>query len=487
MRCDTLIVNTLFWYDYETFGIDARSDRIAQFAGLRTDEQLQVIDAEVTAYCRIPDDYLPDPHSCLLTGIVPQRTLRDGLPEAQFARSVHQELAKPQTCSVGYNSIRFDDEFTRFLLYRNFYDPYAREWRNGNSRWDLIDALRLAHALRPQGIEWPMRDDGTASFRLEDVTSANGLEHSDAHDALSDVRATLATARLLRARQPRLFEYVYRHRDRRSLAKLLDTRARQMVLHVSSKYPSRLGCIALVAPLCPSPHNRREIIVFDLRQDPQVLLQLSAEEIAQRVFTSSEELDEHIERIALKTVRLNRAPVVVPANTLTAEAAERWSIDLARSRDHLALIDGHSDEIAAKLADVYRPPVSESAAADPETALYEGFFTDADRGLLPRVQTAVDAAEFEEISTLFTDTRLREMLFNYRARNLPDTLNAQEQQRWHSHRQARVLQGHSGSRTVMEFRDSVDNLLAQDDLNVNQRRILSQLNEYANTIAATLV
>lgn len=477
-------MNTLFWYDYETFGIDTRRDRIAQFAGVRTDEQLQVVDAEVMAHCRIPDDYLPDPLACLVTGIVPQATLRDGMPEAQFTRCVHHELAKPGTCGVGYNSIRFDDEFTRFLLYRNFFDAYAREWRNGNSRWDLIDAMRLAHALRPQGIEWPVHEDGTVSFRLEDLTSANGLEHSDAHDALSDVRATLATAQLLRARQPRLYDYVYAHRDRRSVAKLLDTNARQTVLHVSSKYPASLGCIALVAPICRPPGNNREVIVFDLRQDPQVLLELPAEEIARRVFTRDDELDE--ERIALKTVRLNRAPVVVPANTLTPEAAERWSIDPVRAQQYLALIDAHSEEIAAKLADAFRPPERDSPSPDPETALYEAFVEDGDRELLPNVQAAASAAEFADIAARFGDQRLREMVFNYRARNLPETLSEREQRQWRDHRRSRLLDGASGSRSLGQFRDAVESQQAREDLTADDRIVLSQLAGYADSVEESL-
>lgn len=479
-------MNTLFWYDYETFGVDTRSDRIAQFAGLRTDEQLAVVDTEVSAYCCIPDDYLPDPHSCLLTGITPQQTLREGVPEAEFAQIVHRQLARANTCSAGYNSIRFDDEFTRFLLYRNFYDPYAREWRDGNSRWDLIDAMRLAHALRPEGIEWPLRDDGTASFRLEELTAANGLEHSAAHDAMSDVRATVATARLLRARQPRLFDFVYRHRDRRSAAKLLDMQEREMVLHVSSKYPARLGCIALVVPLCVSPRNPREVVVFDLRQDPQVLLQLSAEDIAARLFTSSEELGEDVERVALKTVRLNRAPVIAPANTLRADAAERWSIDVERSAERLMLIESHADEIAAKLSVVFQPPVTECAPVEPEAALYEGFLNDADRDLLPRVHTAETAAQFNELAGLFEDHRLRDMVFHYRARNRPATLDARDRARWQQHRSAVLLQGQGERRTLRVFRESLGALEAAGDLSADQRRVLAQLGDYANDIAATI-
>ena len=189
---------SFFWHDYETFGRVPRRDRPAQFAGIRTDADLNEIGQPVMHYCRPSPDSLPDPESCLLTGIVPQTCLEQGLPEHAFAAEIEGALAQPGTIGVGYNTIRFDDEVTRHLFWRNLIDPYAREWQNECGRWDLLDVVRATWALRPEGIEWPRHEDGRPSFKLEHLTQANGIAHEAAHDALSDVRATIALARLIK-------------------------------------------------------------------------------------------------------------------------------------------------------------------------------------------------------------------------------------------------------------------------------------------------
>ena len=194
---------TFLWHDYESFGASPRLDRPAQFAAIRTDAELREIGQPVDLYCRPALDVLPQPDACRITGITPQMAEERGLDEPDFIAAVLGHLGAPGTCGVGYNSFRFDDELTRHTAWRNFHDPYAREWQNGCSRWDLIDTVRMTYALRPDGIEWPRREDGHPSFRLEHLAAANGLEQEKAHDAVSDVRATIALARLVRDRQPR--------------------------------------------------------------------------------------------------------------------------------------------------------------------------------------------------------------------------------------------------------------------------------------------
>ncbi len=227
-------MTTLYWHDYETSGIDPRFDRPMQFAGVRTDEDLNIIGEPLMIYCKPSGDYLPHPQAALVTGLTPQLAEKEGLNEAEFIKQIHDELAAPGTCGVGYNSLRFDDEFTRFTLFRNFYDAYAREWQSGNSRWDIIDMVRLTRALRPEGIHWPNREDGKPSFRLEDLTAANGIEHSGAHDALADVYATIEMARLIKNAQPKLYDYVFERRRKQALAPLLNLNERKPVVHVLS-------------------------------------------------------------------------------------------------------------------------------------------------------------------------------------------------------------------------------------------------------------
>jgi len=268
---------TIYWYDFETFGINPRRDRAAQFAGIRTDEQLNIIGEPLRMYCKPADDFLPDPMACLITGITPQKALEDGVCEAEFIARIHQQFTIPGTCVAGYNSIRFDDELTRQLLYRNFYDPYEREWKNGNSRWDIIDMLRLCAATRPEGINWPTKEDGSNSFRLDQLSVANGIEHADAHDALADVIATIEIAKLIKTKQPKLFEYVYKLRNKRAVLSEIDMITRKPLLHVSMMYPAKRGCLALVMPICEHPTNKNGIIVYDLREDPDSWKELTVE------------------------------------------------------------------------------------------------------------------------------------------------------------------------------------------------------------------
>ena len=270
---------SFYWHDYETWGATPRLDRAAQFAGIRTDLDFNIIGRPLMVYARPADDFLPHPEACFVTGLTPQECRDKGVPEAEFFMAIHEELARPGTCALGYNSLRFDDEVTRYGFYRNFIDPYAREWQNGNSRWDLIDVVRLTRALRPDGIEWPTREDGVTSFKLEHLSAANGIAHEGAHDALADVHATIALARLIKEKQPKLFDYAFNNRDKRALAKLLDVRARRPLLHVSGKYPAALGHIATVVPLAVHPTNKNEVVVYDLRVDPEPLLTLDADAV----------------------------------------------------------------------------------------------------------------------------------------------------------------------------------------------------------------
>ena len=468
------VPNSLYWHDYETWGANPRLDRPAQFAGLRTDLDFNPLGSPLVLYCRPADDVLPNPEACLITGLTPQRALADGVIEAELFAAIHEQLAQPGTCALGYNTLRFDDEVTRHGLYRNFYDPYAREWQGGNSRWDLIDVVRLTRALRPEGIEWPVRDDGETSFKLEHLTAANGIAHADAHDALADVRATIALARLLRERQPRLYDFAFGHRDKASAAKLLDLRVRELVLHVSSRYPARHGCLAPVVPLIQHPTNKNGVIVYDLRHDPTPLLSLDADAVRRLVYTAAEDLAEGESRIPLKVVHLNKCPVLAPLSTLTPAAAERWAIDIAVAQRHReALLAARN--LSAKLAVVYGdnpfPP-----ATDPDQALYGGFLSDADRVRCDRVRRT-EPERLAPLARELEDARLPELLFRYRARNWPQTLSAQERARWDAWRRARVRDPASGL-TLAEYRKQVARLAIDATLTAEQRAVVSALADW---------
>lgn len=477
---------TFFWHDYETFGRVPRRDRPSQFAGIRTDTELNEVGEPIMAYCQPAPDYLPEPEACLLTGILPQTCLERGLPERQFAEVIHRELSRENTIGVGYNSIRFDDEVTRHLLWRNLMDPYGREWQSGCGRWDLLDVVRCTWALRPEGIVWPTHDDGRPSFKLEHLTQANGLAHEAAHDALSDVRATIALARLIKQKQPRLWDFCLKLRKKDAV--LAEIGVGRPFLHISGMYGVERGCIGVVWPLAPHPSNKNEIIVWDLAEDPAELFALDVPTIRQRLFSKAEELPEGIKRLPLKSVHINKSPIVVGnLKTVSPAMAAQWGLDLARAMKHAerAAAGGHT--MAGMWADIYSRPAPASLP-DVDEDLYGGFVSKEDRLLLDRLRQLSPeqlAQRVAERPPAFEDERLDELLFRYRARNFPNTLNQADQQRWHHHRSARLHEGQGGCLSLSNFFERIDALgeaLAERDDERGQN-ILGALYDYAEQIA----
>ncbi len=438
--------SSIFWYDYETTGINPRCDRPLQVAGIRTDEQLNEIAEPINLYCRLSDDILPHPAACRITGITPQLLEEKGLVEAEFMARVHAELSLPGTCGAGYNSLRFDDEVTRYSLYRNFYDPYAREWQGGNSRWDLIDLVRAAYALRPEGIEWPQDEQGRVSLKLEQLTVANGIDHGQAHDALSDVRASIGLARLLRDRQPRLYDYLYQLRGKARVAE--QVRLLQPLLHVSGRFSGSRHYLAVVLPLAWHPRNRNALIVCDLQNDLQPLLELDAETLRKRLYTRHDELADDELPVPLKLLHINRCPVVAPLKVLRAEDTVRLQLDLAECERRAELLRNQLPLWQFKMADIY---AAEDFVGldDPEQQLYSGFIGDRDRRLCEQVRQAA-AQELAGKAWMFSDERLPELLFRYRARNFPQSLSAEEQQSWRAFCWARLNDDRMGAPNTLD-------------------------------------
>jgi exodeoxyribonuclease-1 len=474
---------TFYWYDYETWGSTPATDRPCQFAGVRTDAALNEIAAPAVLYCRPAEDLLPSPDACLVTGMTPQQAARNGLPETEFARAVQQELSRPGTCSVGYNSLHFDDEVSRHLFYRNLLDPYAHGWRNGNSRWDLIDVLRLAHALRPDGLQWPEHEPGIASFRLEDLTAANGIPHAGAHDALADVRATLALARRLRQVQPRLYNYALTLRDQRRVQELIN--GGRPLLHVSQRYPASRGCIAPVARVAPHPTNPKAVLCFDLRQDPTQLLELSVDALRTRLFTPAGALPPGLERLPLKGVKVNASPMLAPLKTLDPEAAGRWAIDPAQVDRHAQALVGREAALTAKLKAVFERPDESgvpAAAGDPDLMLYSGFFSDADRRRMQRLHD-LSPAELAAEHPRFEDPRLATLLFRMRARSWPETLSEGEREDWDAWRFERLTEPAADSLLGIDaFEQRLAELRAARAADASALALLDALAQWAEQI-----
>ena len=482
--------HTFLWHDYETFGLNPRRERPAQFAGIRTDAELNQIGEPVMLYCQPANDYLPDAESCLLTGITPQLCLQRGVPEHEFAGTIESLLAKPGTIGVGYNSIRFDDEVTRYLFWRNLMDPYAREWQNDCGRWDIQDVVRMAYALRPDGIQWPTKpderkpNDPTAirpSFKLEDLARANGLLHDAAHDALSDVRATIALARLIRTAQPKLFEFCLSlHKKDRVAAELGFPTSQQLAqpfLHVSGMFPSERGCLAVMWPLATHPNNKNEVLAWDLAHDPSELPLLDLTTLRQRLFSKQADLPQGVLRLPIKSVHLNKSPMVVKKlKTLTEDMAAKWKIDIAA-----ALANAEKARALPDMSAIWPELFNriKGNLPDVDEDLYGGFVGNADRRRLNQLRE-LSPAELAVNRVGFDDDRLAELVFRYRARNFAETLTPDERQRWGEHRTARLLEGEGGARNVDAYFAQIDALSETADERADE--ILGALYDYAESV-----
>jgi len=467
---------SLFWHDYETSGINPSFDQPLQFAGIRTNENLDIIGDPIVLFCKPHLDIIPSPQACLVTGISLQQAYSEGLKEPDFISTIHAEMIKPGTCSVGYNSIKFDDEFTRFTLYRNFFDPYEREWKNGNTRWDILDMMRMARALRPEGIEWPNHLDGKPSFKLEDLTRANGIDHSDAHDALSDVYATISIAKLIKSKQPKLFDYLYNIRKKHEVDKIINTNDKRPFFYVSGILPSDNMYGSIMLPLAKHPENKNAMICWNLMKDPSCLINKSVEALQENFFNLhvSERSSDIFTPLIIS---LNKAPAVTPINLITPEIAQKLALDMEICRLNMEKVIQF--DISEKLRQIYQLQIAQSTKSA-ESALYSGFIPKEDIKTLESVRGA-SMEDFSNNSYIFNDNRMNELLFLYRGRNYPESFSQDERKIWKEICRDRLVNGIDGRKSINKTRDEIT-CLKQSLKSEKAITILNQLMEWLSVI-----
>ncbi|MBU2897721.1 exodeoxyribonuclease I [Vibrio hepatarius] len=467
---------TFFFFDYETWGTSPALDRPCQFAGVRTDMDFNIIGEPLVIYCQPPSDYLPSPEAALITGITPQTAVKHGLTEPEFIAQIHQQFSVPNTTSLGYNNIRFDDEVTRYTCYRNFIDPYAWSWQNGNSRWDLLDVMRACHALRPEGINWPENEEGFTSFKLEHLSAANGIEHTNAHDAMADVIATIELAKKVKAAQPKLFDYFLSMRHKRKLNELVDIVNMTPLMHVSGMFGRDCQYTSWVVPLAWHPTNQNAVIVVDLAKDPQPLLDLDVDQLNQRLYTKRSELGPDEPPVPIKLIHLNKCPILAKAKTLTAENAATIGINREQCLHNLDTIK-QNPGIREKLVSLYSIEREYSSKQDIDSQLYDGFFSPADRTSMNIIRET-DPESLGSLDISFHDQRIAPLLFRYRARNFPSTLNDTEQHQWANH-----CQDYFNSR-IQDYILNLENLVHENESDESKVIILKSVYKYVEKLVS---
>jgi len=469
-------MKTFYWYDYETFGISPKTDRISQFAGIRTDENLNILD-EHMFYCKPTHDCLPAPEACAVTGISPQLCEQKGMIEHEFIQKINTEFSTPNTCIVGYNSIRFDDEFTRHTLYRNFIDPYAWHWKNGNTRWDILDVVRLCYALKKDAsLKWVYNDEGKPIFKLDQLSLANGIEHADAHDALADVRATIGIAKIIKETQPQLFDYAFSLREKKTVERKIQLF--EPMLHTSGMYPAEKSCTRLAVALAYHPEYSDRAIVFNLDQDPGLLLELEVEELKALMFTKQSELPKGVERLQIKDLVFNKSPMFVPnVYKLEPKIIEQLQIDMETCLDRLSFIKDNQKAIGKIVQDLYKNDQERIKTIDVDQTLYDGFIDNGDKRIGDQIQTlSVDA--LKDFHPKFKDDKLSTLLMHFKARNYPEALSEDEAEDWFETVQGRVQAGENGYLAIDEYFQRINTMREQHP---NKEKLWQQLETYGES------
>lgn len=426
---------TFFFYDLETSGLNPREDRIMQFAGIRTDLDFNQIGEPYNILVKLNDDTLPSPDALMVTGITPQQTQSEGYTEAEFSKLLMDEVFTPGTIATGFNNVRFDDEFIRALFWRNFYDPYAWFWRDGRSRWDLFDVVRMTRALRPEGIVWPVID-GKAVNRLEIITKENGIDHFKAHDALSDVEALIAVTKLIKAKQPKLYDHLFAYKDKKLVQKLVNLENKQPFVYVSAQYDTAYHKATVAFPLTAGKNGN--VVVYDLRHDPTPFLELSLKDLQKKFYAPWEERQkEGYVPLPVKELQYNRVPAVAPVGVLQQE--DGWNRiglneeTIAKNKTKLL----SSPAFAENIRTLFENKPEFKKSPDPEAQLYDGFVSEADTLRIEKVRNS-NEQQLADLHPGFVDERLDGLLLHYKARNYPKSLAEDEVAAWESWRAGRI-------------------------------------------------
>ena len=469
------MAKTYFFYDLETSGISGRSDRIMQFAGMRTDENLQVIGEPYNLLVQLNDDVLPSPDALMVTGITPQKTVEEGYTEAAFAKIFVQEICMPDTIIVGFNNVRFDDEFIRALLWRNYYDPYEWAYQDGRSRWDLLDVVRLVRALRPEGIHWPVVD-GKLTNRLELLSKENNLEHTHAHDALSDVEALIGVAKLIREKQPEMYDYLLKMRDKKAVQQLVNLDDPKPFVYASGRYATGWNKTTVALPVAAAEYGN--VYVYDLRVDPSSWSKMSETDIHKHINTPWTERDDGYVSLPLKKLQYNRVPAVAPLGVLsTHDGWKKIGLTPEEVSKNLRAVQENQEFIvrAVKVLEA-REPAQSTANTPPEQQLYDGFVSSPKDKLRCEVIRNATPEDLAKIEPTFEDARLRALFPHYKARNFPALLTDAERADYESYRTTQI------QKDLPRFSKRFAALSGKSDLSSSQHYVLEELKLWVESI-----
>ncbi|WP_168920574.1 exodeoxyribonuclease I [Enterobacteriaceae endosymbiont of Macroplea appendiculata] len=461
----TQFPSTFLFYDYETFGLHPIYDRIAQFACVRTNMNLEIISQPITLYCQIPTDYLPNLQTINIHNFNYHDYFNKYLLEYKFAKYINNIFTQHNTCIVGYNNIAFDDEFSRFLFYRNFYDAYNWSWKNDNSRWDILNLARACCVLRPEGIIWP-KHNHIPIFNLAEITKVNNLSlHAQSHDALNDVYSTIALAKLIKTKQPLLFNYFFKNRLKKELFKIINLFTIHPLIYISAIYKNMNNNLGCIVPLCLHPYNKNILVVFDLQYDVNFFIKIYYH---YKIIDISDNLLPFI-----KFIYLNKSPIIIPIKILKKNDIQRLKFNITLYLKHFVIFKQYVYRVK-KIVQRYLYNISTKNILykttniyNVDTQLYKQFFPMQDQKKFYFIRK-IDIYKNQIFN--FIDGRINFLLLKYKARNFTFLLNDIEIIEWNKY-----LFDKYKSTQINNYITQIKNLLCHVHIKTEHKLFLNKL------------
>jgi len=289
-------MNYIF-YDTETTGLSSYFDQILQFAAILTDANFNEID-RYEIRCRLQPHILANPGAMHVTKISAAELTNPNLPtHYEMMKDIRKTLLSWQPAIIlGQNTLKFDEPMLRSGFYQSLLPPYLTN-TNGNLRMDSLPILQAISLLEPTVVNFPLNAKGNKSFKLDRIAPANGFDHQNAHEAMSDVEATIFMCRLVKNNAPEIWDNFCSNADKFRVLEFTKGK------HPYALIRSFFGKVSVspVATIDINPDNRNEIIVLNLLNCPVELSSLSDDEIRSRMARSPK---------PILTIRANAMPSV---------------------------------------------------------------------------------------------------------------------------------------------------------------------------------
>lgn len=416
---------TFLFHDYETYGKDAIKDRPSQYAAIRTDENLNIIGEDTEYYCFPQIDTIPSPIACLITGITPNNIIersRDPVlrntvfNEYDFFKKINAQFSEPNTCVLGFNTLEFDDEVTRHGLYRNMFSPYEREWKNGCSRWDMINVVRAFAYLFPDDIKVPVLN-GKPVFKLEYLGAENNLDITRAHDAVSDVYTTIALAKLIKEKQPKFWDYTFSNKGKKQVMQIVEKHNNEMLFACSSYFGYETKYIQPVFFVKQDANDNNNFIMLKMDDLDNIkrLLSMDAENVQEALYA---QLSEGEKRIPIHMTKINQCPILFSAEGLEANGVitkEEFIKNTPKYNEYLdnfKFVQENQSEIFNLITKAFASRKGFKDTVDPDIGLYSEFIPTSDN---PKMETfhhhIKDGQMLQYLfkRDFFTDNRLNQL------------------------------------------------------------------------------